>query len=285
MGSIVKHADRFQHGGINVFNTDKNGVKTLRSFQEIVEGIGESRLAKDPQALVKAFGTKEAYQTYLQLVKVKGAWSALSAETRTAKDVAEDFAAFQASASGRMESAWNTAKNRIAEALTPEVIETFTSALITAVGVAEKLFGTLSMIPSVLDDAAGWIYNFASDKPRENAKAKKAIDAQADAGIAMAQQALNEGEAARVQSDARWEARNPKGTVPTYLEAMAPINMANASPLSNEQVDFQGGGEAVQMRLVKVLERIEGGIGVRIDVKPGPGLEAANPDSRSHALR
>ncbi len=129
MGSIVQGAKRFKKGGVNVFSVDKDGNKSLRSFREIVEAIGESKLMKDPTKLRDAFGSKEAYQAFLQLTKVKGAWADLSDETLKANDTAEDYEAFRRSAAGQMEEALNALKNAVAQTFTPEVIAGFVLAL------------------------------------------------------------------------------------------------------------------------------------------------------------
>lgn len=159
MGSIVKHADRLKSGGVEVFNTDKNGNKTLKSLQAIVESIGKSKLAKDPMLLVKAFGTKEAYQTYLQLVKVKGAWGDLADSTKGATDVAQDYAAFNESTAGKISIAWNQIKNQIAETFTPERLAAFGAVLEGIVKVAARLASILAGLPGLGEDIADGAYD------------------------------------------------------------------------------------------------------------------------------
>lgn len=238
MSAITAKAGKLRKAGVKVFDVGPDGTKTLKSLPEIVEAIANSKLMKDPTALKDAFGRTEALRAFEQLVKVKGAWSDLASETMTARDVAEDYATFQDSAAGRMQTAWNGAKNRIAEALTPDTIETFTTALIAAIGAAEKLFGTLSMVPSVLDDAAGWIYNLFSDQEKENARVKKEADAMADAAIAKAKDAVARADAALLASELRWSSGLPAGEAPTMLEADAAAQKLNneRAPLANEFV-------------------------------------------------
>ena len=135
MGAIVKNAGRLEKSGVKVFTKDaQTGEKTLRSFQEIVASIGESKLAKDPTLLIKALGRKEAEAAFIQLTKVDGAWQKLADSTRDANDVAEDYDKFQRSSSAKVSKAWNKVKVAIAEAFTPERVETMASAL---EGVAE----------------------------------------------------------------------------------------------------------------------------------------------------
>ena len=100
MGAVVKNSGRLKESGVEVFTKGKDGRKQLKSLQEIVDLIGNSKLAKDPTLLIKALGRKEAYQAYLQLSKVKGEWRNLANETGDAKDIAEDYAKYQESTSG-----------------------------------------------------------------------------------------------------------------------------------------------------------------------------------------
>lgn len=155
MGGLVKHADRFKAGGVNIFTQDKDGTKHLKGFQEIIESIGQSKLAKDPQRLVKALGTKEAYQAFLQLVKVKGAWSDLATSTAHADDLAKDYATYQQSAAGQIEQGWNAVKNSVAQTFTPEVIGGFVLALKDALKFIQDMIIGLKGIGEELDYLTG----------------------------------------------------------------------------------------------------------------------------------
>ncbi len=155
MGGLVKHADRFKAGGVNIFTQDKDGTKHLKGFQEIIEAVGQSKLAKDPQRLVRAFGTKEAYQAYLQLVKVKGAWSDLASSTAHADDLAKDYATYQQSAAGQIELGWNAVKNSVAQTFTPEVIGGFVLALKDALKFIQDMIIGLKGIGEELDHLTG----------------------------------------------------------------------------------------------------------------------------------
>lgn len=163
MGSIVRGAAKFKKGGVDVFTKDKNGQKSLKGFQEIVEAIGNSQLVKDPTKLQKAFGSKEAYQAFLQLTKVKGAWTELSDETLKAKDVQEDFDAYSNSSAGRLEASLNALKNAVAETFTPDVIGGFVLALKDAVGFAQDLLIGLNGIGQ-------WLKQFGGGKESDVSK-------------------------------------------------------------------------------------------------------------------
>lgn len=155
MSSIAQHAGRFEDAGIQVFDISADGTKTLKSLPDIVNAIASSKLMKDPTALQKAFGRTEAMRAFEQLVKVRGAWRDLSAETMAANDVAEDYATFQQSSAGRIQGAWNQVKNEVAAALTPERIEAFAAALRGAVGWIQDMVRGLNAVGEKLAELAG----------------------------------------------------------------------------------------------------------------------------------
>ena len=115
-GSFKINAKKFEDAGIKLFVKDpKTGRKSLRNFSDILDDIASSKLAKDPELLTKAFGSKEAEAAFTQLTKNKGALRELTAETLKANDVAEDYAAFQDSAAGRTKKSLNDIKNLLGQ--------------------------------------------------------------------------------------------------------------------------------------------------------------------------
>ncbi len=170
-GAIVQHSGDLERAGVKVFDKDaKTGVKTLRNFQQIIEAISKSKLAKDPAALQTAFGRKEALRAYEQLVKVPGAWEAAAKSSMGAKDVAEDFGTYAESTAGKLEAAWNSVKNLIAEAFTPERLQAFVegaSDLLRVAGALVEAFG----------DLAGFIAGVSTDPQTMVGRAAKvAVD-------------------------------------------------------------------------------------------------------------
>jgi TP901 family phage tail tape measure protein len=147
MGSIRQNAKLFKAGGVQVFDVKKNEkgqtVKTLKSFDEIIESIADSKLARDPALLTRAFGSKEAYAAFIQLTKNKGAWDALTESTLQANDVQEDYAEKQASSSFKAEKAWNNLKVAVAEAFTSERLEKFAKGLEKILGITVKIVDAL----------------------------------------------------------------------------------------------------------------------------------------------
>lgn len=123
LSSLTGKATKFGEVGVRVFDIDpKTGKKNLRDIQKIIAEISGSALAKDPEALTKILGSKEAYAAYIQLTKVSGEWENLTKATMDAKDVSEDYVKVQQSTSARVSKAWNSVKNNITRA-TAAVIE------------------------------------------------------------------------------------------------------------------------------------------------------------------
>ncbi len=156
MGAIVQNSGKLKDAGIKVFNRDaKTGQKTLRSFDEIVQAIANSKLAKDPTALFKALGRKEAIAAFDALTKNRAAWGDLADATLDAKDVQEDFNTFQQSSAGQLQAAWNEAKNSIAAAITPQMIEGFSAAIRGAISLAGDLVRGLGAVGEKITEIMG----------------------------------------------------------------------------------------------------------------------------------
>ena len=128
MTAINRNAKKFT--GVKIFERDaKTGDKKLRSFLDIVDGIANSKLAKDPTLLTKAFGSSEAKRFYDQLVLNRGLLTDLEEKSRNGGVVAADALAYQQSAAGQLEQSMEKLKIAIASAFTPDLIKKFSSAL------------------------------------------------------------------------------------------------------------------------------------------------------------
>jgi hypothetical protein len=153
LSSLTSSSARLAKAGVQVFDVDKNGVKTYRNLQSIIEDIGESDLAKDPAALQKALGgSKESLDAYRALTSVKGAWADLSRETLHATDVATDYDKRQKSMSARADVAWTRVKNT--------VTSVFGEGLVAAVAFYDKLAASEDVFATVweaiADSSAFW---------------------------------------------------------------------------------------------------------------------------------
>lgn len=137
MGAIVQNAKKFEAAGVKIFDKNpKTGVKTLRTFEQIMASIEGSSLVKDPTKMTKALGSKEAEQTMTMLRKsrehIAGQASEYDKLVQSGLDagaVQRDLDTYLESSSGKMEKAWERVKNTIAAALTPERIEAFANAM------------------------------------------------------------------------------------------------------------------------------------------------------------
>lgn len=171
MGALSKNAGNFEDAGVRIFDTAKDGTKTFRNLHDIVVDIGKSKLAKDPEALSKAFGRKEAEATYNQLARLPGLYDQMIDAGKDAGSVQRDFDTYMASSSGKMEQAWIKIKNAVATALTPELIQKFADAIGEAADRLTPLVEGMSKIGTAL----GALYGVGrkvsgalfGDKPKE----------------------------------------------------------------------------------------------------------------------
>lgn len=125
----ARTAKALKGAGIDVFTQGKDGVKRLRSFADIIDEIGRSKLAKDSTLLGKAFESAPARNALRALMDYGAEWDEIADSTLHAKDVATDYDAFQQSSAGQIARAIEQVKLRIAETFTPERIQKFAEAM------------------------------------------------------------------------------------------------------------------------------------------------------------
>ena len=159
MGSLQQNAKKLKkEGKIDVF--EKDG-KTLKPMMEIIDAIASKDF--NGSQLFDLLGRKEAVKTFQALSKNRQALDDIKDASMRAKDVQVDFDTRAQSSSERLSKAWNTFKNRIAEALTPERVEKFVSimeqVLVTIVKVGEFIYKWI-VIP--IKDAIQAVKDFAS---------------------------------------------------------------------------------------------------------------------------
>lgn len=141
---IVKHAKDFEKVGVQIYNKDpKTGVKTLKPFADIIDGISESKLMKDPTALGKAFGRVEALAAFQSLTRNKALYDELIQKAKTSNAVQADMQTYLQSNAGKIETAFNNVKLSLAEAFTPERITAFVNALTKVADAMVKVVGLL----------------------------------------------------------------------------------------------------------------------------------------------
>src|SRR5262249_44334132 len=137
--ALTKESERFRAHGINVF--EKDG-KTAKNVLDIVKQIAAKGL--NETAVRKMFGRDEAYRAYIQLAQNRDLLDDLIAKSKDEGVIARDLATYQQSTAGKLSIAWETAKNKIAEAFTPDRIEAFVGALAKAAEAFAAVVGAAS---------------------------------------------------------------------------------------------------------------------------------------------
>lgn len=153
---MKRHADRFRASGVEVFNVGKDGAAHLKPFAEIIAEISKSDLMKHPDLLAKAFGRGDGEFGSQILASHVDKIRELIVAGEDATSVATDLQTVLSSPSGKIEAAWNTVKNTIAEALTPERAERFAAAMVKVaeatasfVGFLDKAAKALGALPAL----------------------------------------------------------------------------------------------------------------------------------------
>jgi hypothetical protein len=193
----MKNAGRLKKGGFDVYTKDAiTGEKHLKNVLEIVDGIANSKLAKDPTALTKALGRTEAYRAYLQLRDNRAELQGLVDDSSSAGVIQADLMKYQASASGQAKIAIQDLKNHIADSFDPKRIEMFTSALKAMLLVARAGFdvftGFLDKTAGFAKGAAELIYGKSEeDKARDMQNAHRAERVRQTAGQMLLQDPSN----------------------------------------------------------------------------------------------
>lgn len=145
MAGFQRHASRFKAWGIEVF---KPGSKNeLRSMADIMAQVHKNPLAKNIEALIKAFGRSEAWRTFELLNEAPDRLKALEEAGRANGVIAQDAATMAESAAGRMDIAFERMKNGFAEALTPERVDQIVSgigSMANAMGPLMKAVGAVA---------------------------------------------------------------------------------------------------------------------------------------------
>ncbi|MBA2718934.1 MAG: phage tail tape measure protein [Chloroflexi bacterium] len=159
MGALTLNARQFEAAGVKVYDTHKDGSKTLRTFEQILGSIEQSKLIKDPTLMTKALGSSEAEQTVAMLLKSRQAlagttseYDKLIAAGMDAGAVQRDLSTYLTSSSGRMEIAMNNLKVAVVEAFTPERIAAFVNMVEK---LAEGIGSVVSKIGEIRDSISG----------------------------------------------------------------------------------------------------------------------------------
>jgi TP901 family phage tail tape measure protein len=155
MVALNRNADKFKRAGVQIYDKDpKTGAMRLRNFKDIVDAIGASKLAKNPTALTKAFGSDEAKRAYDQLVANAALYDDLIAKSKDKSAIDRDAAKYMESDAAKIDKAINSLKLTLAEVFTPERLKAFVQGLETVVELMGRIVG---YIDSISGGRAGWM--------------------------------------------------------------------------------------------------------------------------------
>jgi TP901 family phage tail tape measure protein len=153
MTALSRNADKFQKAGVKIFDKDpKTGQKRFRGFVDILDGISNSKLAKDPTLLTKAFGSVEAQQAFDMLRANREELQKIYTAGQDAGAVQRDLDTYMQSSAGRLDTAMNNLKTAIVEAFTPERIKVFVDMVQQ---VAEAIGKTIDGLGELKDRLTG----------------------------------------------------------------------------------------------------------------------------------
>ena len=145
MGSLIQNSKKLKKEGVDVFGEDGS----LRSLKDIVDSLAGKGF--NPTKVIDLLGRKEAFATFQALRDNRQEWERIAQSSREANDIATDAARVQATSAFKLRAAWNSTKVALADALDPERVAIFTTALAGTLGVAAALIDTLSR-PTILGD-------------------------------------------------------------------------------------------------------------------------------------
>lgn len=155
VGKLPKQGWMLEAMGVKIKDVGKDGVVHYRSLHEIVKGIGNSKLAKNPALLAQVFKSPDAQIAIGALIKQNALYDEMIAKGHDAQTVQRDSAAYLESDSGRIDKAMNKLKESVAEAFTPERISAFVNAI---EGLADKMEPLVSSVGKI-GDVLGAVYH------------------------------------------------------------------------------------------------------------------------------
>lgn len=126
MGELVASHKELGAIGVKVF--EKDG-KSLRNFAAIMQDIAKNKALDKASKVSDIFGRKESQAAIRTIRSQIGAMSDLTKAGEDTGAVQRDLTTYLESTAGRLDASLNTVKERVAEAFTPDAIETFADIL------------------------------------------------------------------------------------------------------------------------------------------------------------
>lgn len=168
MSQLARKSGDLKKVGIQVF--DPKNKNQMRSFLDIVDDIGKKQAAGKLNAasMIDLLGEQKAVNALNAVISRRGELNQMIADAQNSNAVAKDAAKFQESAAGKIDKAWNSIKNKMAEVLTPERINALSDALIK---VADLFAKTVNNISDAMAAVARHFGHYDSAKVMEDATA------------------------------------------------------------------------------------------------------------------
>jgi len=144
IGSLTGKAKEFRKFGVKVFDIESDGTKVLKPINEILDQIGNSRLAKDPNLLQTAFGSSEALKFFKALDRGRDRYDELAATALRSNAIQEDSQKRLNSQAQKYKQGLNDVKLAVQAAFTPEAVQAMVEALkgfAATLGVSLELLG------------------------------------------------------------------------------------------------------------------------------------------------
>ncbi|MDQ3295071.1 MAG: phage tail tape measure protein [Myxococcota bacterium] len=148
MTQIQRNAKKLRKAGVEIIDPKTGKMKNLLS---IVRQISTNQKLMKPGALLETLGEEKAVRAMGIIIENLKEVDRIKSESLNSDQVAKDNLIWQQSAAGKISRAMEIAKNKIAEAFTPERIEAFAGALIKAANGLVAIIDALDMIISKMD--------------------------------------------------------------------------------------------------------------------------------------
>lgn len=149
MTQIEKNQKKLKKAGINIIDPKTNKMKSLLS---LIREMKDNKGLQKTGAMFDLLGEAKAVQAAGLLMERLEEVDRIKRDSLGSDQVAKNNAIWQASASGKMAKAWESVKNSLAEAFTPERIEAFAAALVKVTDLLVKAVELVDEITRSLDD-------------------------------------------------------------------------------------------------------------------------------------
>lgn len=153
MTQVTRYATKLKGVGVNVYGIDpKTKKKYKRDFEDIILDFKKARDAGkiDDTLMQGLLGESRSVNAMNSAIDRYEELQNLKRQSLGSDAIAKDNATYLASTSGKIATAWNSIKNSLAQALTPDRIEQLANALMLAADAFTRVVGGI-------DKAIDWV--------------------------------------------------------------------------------------------------------------------------------